>query len=183
MPPEREKIPEKNVLAAARIFEEYGRFIRSIIKNKVGDDDKTDELVHDYFLSLAANPIPPNVRDIRSYIYRAIHRDVGDSLTRIENYRARLHKYAEYRKISVNNHPSRNAFIEEDEMRRVVELIRKRLPPGQAEAVVMRYRDGCQIGEIANKLALNPRSVSRYICVGLSMMRKLFEKKKEENVK
>ena len=60
----------KNIELASQIFSEYGAFIPSITYTKVQEKQKADDLSQDFFLSLVHKPIPPDVRNIKGFIYR-----------------------------------------------------------------------------------------------------------------
>jgi DNA-directed RNA polymerase specialized sigma24 family protein len=47
-----------NVGLAAKIFAEYGDFIRMVIRYKVKNEAQADDLFQDFFLSLVVSPLP-----------------------------------------------------------------------------------------------------------------------------
>ena len=49
--------PAENITAAARIYEEHGDFIYSVIRYQVTDESLVDDLFQDFFLALIANPL------------------------------------------------------------------------------------------------------------------------------
>ncbi|MBA7664156.1 hypothetical protein ES703_72211 [subsurface metagenome] len=69
-----------------------------------------------------------------------------------------------------------------DEAKKMFELIERRLPPPQASALTLKYRDSYDTGEIAEKMRVKPRSVSRYASVGLEKIRCLLGKKQRGNL-
>jgi RNA polymerase sigma factor (sigma-70 family) len=70
-----------------------------------------------------------------------------------------------------------NALIRTEEMSKMFELIEKRLPRSEAQAIVLRYRNHHTIKEVAEKMDVNSRSISRYISKGLSKIRQFFNGK------
>lgn len=161
----------RNLSAATKIFTEYWDFIRAVIRYKVGNETQADDLCQDFFLSLVSNPVPPRVQNIKSYLYRAITNDIVDAARRVERYQTQIHRYAERLKYSTIEYSSENTLIETEEMNKMFELIEKRLPRSEAQAVALRYRNNHDIEEVAEKMRVNKRSVSRYISIGIGKIR------------
>ena len=67
--------------------------------------------------------------------------------------------------------------METEETSKMFELIERRLPPNEALAVRLRYRSNCSTGEAAKQMGVKPRSVSRYVSVGLKKFRSYLEAK------
>lgn len=160
-----------NVRHAAEIFFENGDFIRNVILCSIRDEGKTEDLFQDFFLSLVSRPIPPDVRNLKSYIYKALINDISDRIRYIERYRALTHKYASYCNEVVNNRSAENALIEKEQTEKMIELIEKRVAKREARAIAMRYCDNLCVGEVASRMGINKRSVSRYISAGLRKVR------------
>lgn len=167
----------ENVEKAAGVFEEYGEFIFGIIFYKVHDKSLTEDLYQDFFLSLVSNPVPPDVRNIKSYLYKSLRNDVIDAGRRTERYRNLKNGYAEYAGYVINKKTSRNAFISEERTDEIFELIGGNLKPSEVRAITLRYKKGRTIGEIAKEMNVKKESVSRYICVGLTKLRRLLNVK------
>ncbi len=74
-----------NVQRATAIFFEHDDFIRAVIRYKIKDESRAEDLLHNFFLSLVSRPIPAEVQDIRGYIYRAITNDVTDHVRSSKN--------------------------------------------------------------------------------------------------
>lgn len=166
------------VKVASAIFAQYGQFIRAIIRTKIGQQAYEEDLYQDFFLSLARKPPPEDIKDIKSYLYRAITHDIVDAIRRMNTYRKCLEKYGEQTENSVNTRKSTNALKYSEDIDRVLTLIEKRLPDSQSRAIILRYKHGYEIKEIAKKMCIDSRSVSRYISVGLRTIRKFFAGKR-----
>jgi len=160
-----------NVTAAAEVFEKHGDFIRMIIRYHIGNEAQADDLFQDFFLSLISKPLPRGLQNVRSYLYRAVTNDVIDVAREAERDRTVIHKYARNSNYPINNSNLENAFIEEEEMNKMFELIERWLPHSQAQAVTLRYRDDYNLQEAAKKMDVNSKTVSKYISVGLSKIR------------
>jgi len=162
----------------AEIFSKYEDFILAVIRYRVGNDAQADDLFQDFFVSLVSRPIPPSIQNIKGYLYKAITNDIVDAARRVENYKTLMHKYAESLDCSVNKNTPENALIEKEELDKMLALIKGRLPHSEARAVTLRFGNNFHIKEIAKKMHVNSRTVSRYISVGLSKARQFFSVKK-----
>ena len=170
-----------NVNHATEIFFEYGDFIRTVIRHKIHDENRVEDLFQDFFVSLVSRPIPPDVRDLRSFIYKAIINDIIDRARSTERYKNLKHKYAEYLEEPVNNCTAEDAFIEKEQTDKMIELIEMRVTRSEAKAITSRYCDNLCIQEIADRMSIDGRSVSRYISTGLRKVRQFFKVKKEDS--
>ena len=169
------------VNVATKIFAQYGEFIRAIIRSKTAQQGYEEDLYHDFFLSLAHKPPPDGIKNIKSYLYRAITHDIVDAIRRINAYRTRLKKYSEERKDYVNMSKSGNASDYSEDIDRVLKAIVRQLPVGQSKAIILRYKYGYEIKEIAEEMCIDSRSVSRYISIGLKTIKKFFAEKQRSS--
>jgi RNA polymerase sigma factor (sigma-70 family) len=161
-----------DVQRAAAIFLEHGDFIRAVIRHKIKDKSITEDLFHNFFLSLVSRPIPAEVQDIKGYIYRAITNDVTDHVRRLKKYQAMTQRCADYKKIIVNNRVPLDALIEKELTVRMVELIRNRVTKNEFKAIASRYCDDLSIKEAADRMNIDDRSVIRYISTGLRKVKR-----------
>ncbi len=159
------------VQAATRIFSEHSSFIHAVIRFRAAGRFDPEDLFQEFFLTLVHKPMPPDIRNIRSFLYRAIFNYVLDRVRKQATYGRNLEKYAEEARISLNNRPSENAFIEEEDKVAVSCLVRH-LQEREAQAFVLKYRDNYSIAEIAATMGVNKRTVSRYLSEGLKKLRK-----------
>lgn len=167
------KAPELpgNVAGAAKIISEYGNFIRTIICYKVKNEDLAEDLFQDFYISLVSKPIPAEVRNVRSYLYKAITNDILDATRRINKYKARINKYAKISEYSVNKDAPEDALIETEETDKMFEAIDGWLQRTESQAISLRYKDSFDVKETAKKMNVNDRTVSRYVSSGLSKIR------------
>lgn len=162
-----------NVDHAMKVFDEHGDFIRTVIRSNVKNEVEAEDLFQDFFLFLISKPIPEEVQNVRGFLYRVVSDKAKDTIRRITRYQARIYRYAEHHRRIVENCPE-NAVIEVEETEKMFELIRGRLPTNEALAVMLRYRNNYNIGEVAEKMKIKPGSVSRYISVGIKKLRQVF---------
>ncbi|MHC4123295.1 MAG: RNA polymerase sigma factor [Planctomycetota bacterium] len=163
-----------NITLAMKVFEEHGDFIRTIIRFHVKNEAEGEDLFQDFFLFLVSKPIPEEVQNVRGFLYRVVSDQIKDALRRIDCYQRRICRYAERHKRIIENCP-KNVVIEVEETKKMLELIRRRLPSKEAWAVTLRYGNNCNIGEVADKMGIKPRSVSRYVSAGLKKIRHAFD--------
>ena len=160
---------------AAKIFEKYGDWIYAMVCFNANNGVEADDIFQDFFLSLMHHPIPADIEEIKSYIYRAIANDVLDAVRKKKSQRAQLLKYYEHRRNKVVQHDPLDCIIQIEERKKMVELIKQHLPPHEANAVIRRCYNGKSTEEVAKEINVNKRSASRYLCVGLKKLRKLIK--------
>lgn len=171
----KKSVLPSNVEHAAEVFSEYGDFILAIIRYQASNQAQADDLFQDFFLSLVSRPIPQNIRNIKSYLYKAISNDIVDATRRAEKYQARIRKYADCLNYSVNKSTPKNALIEEEEeINKMFKFIEGCLPPSEAQVITLRYKYNNNIKDIARKMHVNDRSVRKYIFRGLSKLRQFW---------
>ncbi len=160
------------VQRAVAIFNEYGDFIRAVIRFQAHERSWQEDLFQEFFLTLIRKPVPAEVRNIKSYLYRAIVHHVLDSVRARENYRRAMKKYAKKTRIPINNRSAESALIEDTEERNAtIAYLARHLQEREAQAFLLRYRDNFSIGEIATRMGVNARTVSRYLSESLKRLR------------
>jgi RNA polymerase sigma factor (sigma-70 family) len=161
------------VAAAIKVFAEHGDFIRAMIRLRVHNASRRDDVFQELFLKLISQPVPLDVQNVRGYLYRAIVHDSVDLSRARENDRRHLKNYAEKNKISIHKTPSPIAMIEEiEEKGSGLGCLTRQLRRREAQVVTLRYRDNYSIAEIAAELGIRKRSVSRYLTSGLRELRR-----------
>jgi RNA polymerase sigma factor (sigma-70 family) len=162
-----------NVEIAAKIFEDYGGFIRTVINYRIKNQALADDVYQDFFLTLCAQQIPEDVKSTEAYLFYFISRYIIDSMRRIIGYQSNLKKYAEYCQFS-----RRRAEVllesEVDEVEKMFQTIQKHLSRKEAQAVMLRFQDNEGVKEAAAKMGIKPRSLHRYLAAGLAKLRKSF---------
>ncbi len=169
---------KNNVGTATQVFTEYRDFIHMVIYSQVKNKSRADDLFQDFFISLVSKPIPHNVKNIKSYLYRAISNDIVDTQRHIERHKEQIKKYRERCNFSINNTEPENALIKDEQLNKMFDLIRGRLTSSQSQAIALRYGTNHTIKEVAEKMGVKSTSVSRYICTGLRRMRQSFNLKR-----
>ena len=160
------------VRLAAGIFEEYAGFIRAIIRFQTRSRSEEEDIFQEFFLVLIRKPVPGEVQNIRSYLYRAVTNHIVDSARRRENYRRAVKKYARQTRISINKRRVGNVLIDDTEEKDAkIAFFARHLQEREAQAFVLRYRDNCGVGEIAAVMGVNTRTVSRYLSESIRKLR------------
>ena len=169
-----------SVERATEVFDEHGDFIRSVIHFHVRNKAEAEDLFQDLFLCIVARPIPEEVRNIRGFLYKLILDTVKDAFRRINRYHIRIHKYADRHLHIIKNHPDA-CLIDVEETKKMFDLIERYLPTKEALAVKLRYKENCDTEEVAEKMGVKTRSVSRYVSVGLKKIGHVLDKKQVSN--
>ncbi len=157
---------------ADAIFREHGEFIRLVLRHQAGSSLDVEDLFQGFYLVLIQKPVPAEVRDVRGYLYRALVHHVIDAARLRQTYAIAVKKYAQERKISINKRPAENAFIDEEQQDAAISSLARGLQAREAQALVMRYRDDCSILEIATRMGINKRTVSRYLSQSLRKLQR-----------
>ncbi|MBN2181445.1 MAG: sigma-70 family RNA polymerase sigma factor [Sedimentisphaerales bacterium] len=168
---------KENIKNASVIFFKYGDFIYSVIHSKVGNAEITEDLYQDFFLSIVHKPVPTDVKNIKSYLYRAIINDIADSRRRSDRYTKNFEKFEKKMKTSINKSTPEDAYISEEQLIKMLDLIKEQLPISCSEAIILRYKENMSLGEVAKEMNVKTASVSRYISIGLKILRRLLARK------
>jgi len=158
---------------AVAIFSEYGDFILAVIRFQAHDRYWQEDLFQEFFLALIHSPVPADVRNIKNYLYRAVVNHVLDSARARASYRRAVKKYVKETRIPINSRSTGNALLIEDTEQRnaTIAYLARHLQEREAQAFVLRYRDNFSIGEIAARMGVNGRTVSRYLSQSLRRLR------------
>jgi len=174
----------ENVSNAQKVFEEHGEFIRKTIQFRLGSGQEAEDLFQDMFLFLVSKPLPEDVRNVPSFLYRVITARVIDKFrheTRVKNLVSRYAQEKE-RAGEENVKPSLAEMAVEEKSEKMFELVQRNLSKNEALAITLRYKHNLDISQTADKMGIKPRSVSRYLSVGISKLRCITKGKCEENL-
>ena len=158
---------------AASIFDKYGDFIRLVIRYHVKSEAEAEDLFQDLFLSMVAKPIPREVQNLRGFLYKLISDTVKDAYRRKIRYQTRIYKYGKRKPRTVENRPE-TSLIDMEEAGKMFDLIERHLPTKEALAVKLRFKNECDTEEAADIMGVKPRSVSRYVSIGLKKIEHVF---------
>jgi RNA polymerase sigma factor (sigma-70 family) len=151
---------------------QHEKFIQVIIHLYARNTFQEEDLYQQLFLCLALRPVPPDVENVKGYLYRMIRHDVIDSIAREKADLRRMKKHAEKMGFPIHNPPPHDALILAEETDRVFQCAKERLCQREATAFTLRYRDDCSIDEIAQRMGVQKRTVSRYITASVAALRR-----------
>lgn len=166
----------RRVKRAEEVFDRYGDEIRAMIDFNVRDKSSTEDILHDFFVSIVKKPVPLGIENVRAYLYRAVSNDVVDRFRRARNHREGIQVYAEYRRDRAVQKEPQNAAIEAEETERMLQLIESHLPPRQANAFIQQCGVGRGASDAATELSVDKRSVSRYLTEAIKKIRGIVSK-------
>jgi RNA polymerase sigma factor (sigma-70 family) len=158
--------------SAGKIIVEYESFIRLIMRAQNISNMNEDDLFQDFYLSLVTNPIPENVNNIKSFLYRAIINHLSRSAQRIKAYEKKIQHFRKNCDFKVNKIDSAcTLLIRAESDSKIFEFIKENTPKKKYMAILLRYRDGYSINEIADTMGIKYSSARRYLSTGLRKIR------------
>jgi RNA polymerase sigma factor (sigma-70 family) len=165
-----------NVDIATEIFNEYWDFVYSVIRFKVGNEGVTDDLFQNFFLSLVQNPPPPDMKNIKGYLYKAIMNDIIDNARYVKRYHNLMNGYAEYLRYNKSQTFGEDDIFDFEEINNMIDYIDKKLEYNEAKAIKLRFKEELKIREIAERIGVDNTTAWRYISKGLSEIRRFLER-------
>lgn len=158
---------------AAKICEEHGDFISTVISTNVIHGLDADDVFQKFFLSLAHRPLPTYIRDIKSYLCRAIKNDIFDMVRQITRYKIFIQDYSEEHTITCDYDDPLCTVMGAEQTEKLFKIIKKHLSKYETQVVIQRSYYDKSIEEIAKEMNISKRSVSHYLCTGLGKLREL----------
>ena len=147
--------------------------MRKVINFHVKDHALAEDIFQDFFFSFMSKPVPKDINNVKMYLFRAITNDIIDAKRRIERYRTHLNRYAELENSVCEKNNPENTAIRIEEIQKMFESIEKHINRCEAHAITLRYRNGYSINEVAGRMRIKPRSVSRYLSIGINKIRQV----------
>jgi len=172
----------KRVGLAAEVFDKYGDEIRSIIHFNIKDKSKADDIFQSFFVSIVCKPIPPDIQDMKGYLYRAVTNDVIDVVRQKKCHQDHIKKYTECCKSFIITEDPQNIAIQMESTKNMFQLIESRLPKREAEAVLQRYGRGLSTTDTAKSMHVDKRIVSRYLSIALKKMREFVPENEDDDI-
>ena len=165
--------------APSEILAEHEEYIRAVIRFQAGGVFDEEDVFQEFFLTFVCRPLSSDIRCSRSYLYRAITNHIADMARRGTCYRRHLKNYAKEKRNSINSHPAPNACIDKEQRSATMAYMVRHLRGRHAQAFALKYRDNCSIKEIAARMGVDRRTVSRYLCESLKTLRSLWRLNEE----
>ena len=165
---------QQRVQMATHIFQEYGDDIREMIRFSVRDEGLAEDIYQDLFLSMVSAKLPPKIRNMRRFLYRAITNDIISMARRSRRRHELMKLYArDYRTAELEEKSPGERLIQSEQKEQVFLQLEKELCPSEYKAVLWRFQRGGDNQEAAEELGIKKRSFIRYLCAGLKKIRQL----------
>ncbi len=163
-----------NVSRARELFKEHGNFLQVIISLHIENESDADDFFQELFLLFILRPLPENISSVKGLLNKIVADRAKDFYRKKSCYKRRIGRYAELiENKDIDSYPE-TMVIEKEETEKMFGLIRRNLPPKEAQAVTLKFKHGYDNKEISGKMEINSRSVSRYISVGLNKIKTLW---------
>jgi len=166
---------DEQIQSVERLFSQYGEFITSVIRFFVKDPFEQEDIYQELFIFFIRKPMPGDVRNMKGFLYRVIGDRIRDRKRRQVRYQQNLEKYADHSSSESKEEVSSVSTVHQKEQaERVYSLMKDYLTQNEATAITLRYKYDCDIHETARRMNVQPKTVSRYVCVGLKKIRNVF---------
>ena len=160
---------------SAKVFIDHFDFIRKIIFFYIHDEHQADDMFQDFFISFISHPIPDGIKNIKSYLFRAIIHDIIDSIRHKEYDQNLIYKYGDFYTPEYSPKSPDEFVIMMEDISIIYNLIESYLPNNEAQAVYLQYRDNLNAKEIAEKMKVDPATIRGYVSKGLNRIRELLD--------
>lgn len=168
---------EEQIQSAEQLFSQFDSYISSVIRYFVRDECEREDIYQELFIYFVRKPLPEDVRNVKGFLYRVIADRVKDRKRKQARYHKRLEKYADITgPVSEEADAPLTDFLQKERMDRVLSVAKQYLTENEATAVMLRYKNDYDISETAKRMKVQPKTVSRYICVGLKKIRMVIQK-------
>jgi RNA polymerase sigma factor (sigma-70 family) len=163
----------KRVGLAAEVFGKYGDDILAVIRFNVDDQSKANDIFQDFFVSLVRKPIPPHIKDVKGYLYKAVTNDVIDFSRRSQIRQNNAQKYAYIYKHRFTQQNPQDMMVHVEETEKMLRLIENHLPKHETRVFFKRRGDGLSTTDTAKSLRLSKKTVSHYLSVATKKIRQI----------
>jgi RNA polymerase sigma-70 factor (ECF subfamily) len=162
----------QNVSEAAELFTVHGDFLLKIFQKSLSEQDAYD-LWQDLFLSLATKPIPSEIPNIRSYLYRAAVNDILDFKRRSQLHKEKMGEYYCMLKPDQFDDSPAQHLIDIESLTEIFKHIEQNLPLTIGQVVLDKHINDMSYRQIAEKMNLKRETVNRYMSVGIKRIREI----------
>ena len=159
------------VARAERLFAEHHDYIRATIGYFLSNAEEEDDLYQDLFVYFVRKPISDDIVDVKAYLHRVILDRVRDRKRSQARYSRHLRAYAQ--ESLQKKEPSVGVTIPNAQAQELFELLDVHLKKNETAAILHYYKDDLCTAEAARRMNIQPRSLSRYLSVGLKKIRRI----------
>jgi RNA polymerase sigma-70 factor, ECF subfamily len=140
---------------------EHERWLRRVVAARVGEPQAVDEVMQNVALAAVAQSSPLlNPARVAVWLYRLAVRHVLIYRRKMGRQRSLVDRYAVRRAVSeVDASPSPLAWLVNDERRQLVQAALRRLPPRDAELLILKYTEAFGARELAERLGANVSTI------------------------
>lgn len=161
-----------NIERVRKLFFRHGDFLKVIISLHISDKEDADDFFQELFLFLIVKPLPKDVKNTKALLNKIVSDKSKDYYRKKSSHKRRISGYSEIIKSKKQPDAAEKIFIEKEQIDKFYDTIRKNLSHQEAQAVTLKFQHDQNNREIAEKMNINSRSVSRYISVGLKKLKK-----------
>lgn len=159
---------------AAELFSAHGDFLLNVFKKELCEQDARD-LWQNLFLSLITHPVPEDIPNMRSYLYRAAVNDIIDFKRSQIRQKQKIQEYTDMVRQQEAHHTPLRGLIAQEALLKAFKKIEADLPPAVGQALLHKYSNNFSCGEIAEHMNIKKKTAYRYLSVGTKMMEQFQE--------
>jgi RNA polymerase sigma-70 factor, ECF subfamily len=140
---------------------EHERWLRRVVAARVGEPQAVDEVMQNVALAAVAQRSPLlNPARAGVWLYRLAVRHVLIYRRKTGRQRSLVDRYAARRAVSdIDATPSPLAWLVNDERQQLVQSGLRRLPPRDAELLILKYAEGYGARELAERLGASVATI------------------------
>src|SRR6516162_5085670 len=134
----------------------HDRWLRRVVASRLGEPQAVDEVMQDVALAAVAPRSPlQNPARVAVWLYRLAVRHVLIYRRKAGRRRGLVDRYAARTDHNgLDSAPSPLAWLVRDERQRLVQAALRRLPPRDAELLILKYAEGFSARELADRLGV-----------------------------
>ena len=172
---------KERVKLAAEIVQEHESLIRLLIRRYCHNENDTDDIYQNIFLSLVVTP-PSSLTSLPAYLRVVVKNQITDAARRAISYNQCIERYASLQIHRDEDEHPETKLLRSELMQTLILLVRAGLPSRMADVVLERYAYDGNIAEVAARFGLKRRTVSRYCCVASEKIRQIVKQKRTQSV-
>ena len=157
---------------AEELFLEHGEFLMNVLLRDLSEPDALDAF-QCFYLNVVMKGLPDNIQDIRGYLYQAARNAVIDHWRKTSTYQEKIQLYSQRTKPRFSEDPTKKVMNSEL-LIEVFEKIGHLLWPSINQVIVQKHQRNLSNDEIAEKMNVSKRTVSRYLSVGTKQIQELY---------
>jgi RNA polymerase sigma-70 factor (ECF subfamily) len=134
----------------------HDRWLRRVVASRLGESQAVDEVMQDVALAAVAQRSPlRNPARVAVWLYRLAVRHVLIYRRKTGRQRGLVDRYAVRKGVGVlDASPSPLAWLVRDERQKLVQDALRRLPPRDAEILILKHAEGFSARELADRLGV-----------------------------